>query len=293
MNTILLAFASILLVLMVFSYIVRRTYRAPIVIEQGDPEDFGLAFRTVSILTTKGKHLFAWYIRAPNTTKPVPAVAILHGWGGNAETMLPFARLLHVVGFAVLLLDARNHGRSDRDSFSSLPRFAEDLESALEWLTGQPEVNPRQLAALGHSVGAGAALLAASRRDDLAAVVSIAAFAHPGDLIRRQLQAHSVPYWPVGWFVARYIEWTIGARFDQIAPCNTIRRIDCPVLLVHGERDSRIPPTDARRIYAQRRDNRVRLAILPMVDHDSLEAIQVHGSTLVSFLDGALYPRQR
>ena len=145
---------------------------------------------------------------------------------------------------------------------------------------------------LGHSVGAGAALLAASRRHDLAAVVSIAAFAHPSDLIRRQLQARSVPYRPVGWLVSRYIEWSIGARFDQIATCNTIRQINCPVLLVHGERDRRIPATDAYRIYAQRRDDQVQLAILPRVDHDSLDAIQVHGRTLVSFLQGALRLRQ-
>jgi pimeloyl-ACP methyl ester carboxylesterase len=54
-------------------------------------------------------------------------VAIMHGWGGNADHMLPFAALLHAAGHATLLLDARNHGSSDSDDFSSMPRFAEAI----------------------------------------------------------------------------------------------------------------------------------------------------------------------
>jgi dipeptidyl aminopeptidase/acylaminoacyl peptidase len=70
--------------------------------------------------------------------------------------MLPFAALLHRAGLAVLLLDARNHGDSDDDSFSSIPRFAEDLEQGLGWLARQPRIDPQRLFLLGHSVGAAA-----------------------------------------------------------------------------------------------------------------------------------------
>lgn len=75
--------------------------------------------------------------------------------------------------------DARNHGQSDTHSFSSLPRFAEDLESVLEWLHTNHPTACEKLVLLGHSVGAGAVLLAASRRTDIAAVISVSAFAGP------------------------------------------------------------------------------------------------------------------
>jgi pimeloyl-ACP methyl ester carboxylesterase len=125
----------------------------------------------------------------------------MHGWGGNAEHMLPFAQLLHAAGYAALLLDARNHGRSDPDDFSSLPRFAEDLGRGLDWLARQSGVDARQLFLLGHSVGAGAALLLAAQRPEPAAVVSLAAFAHPADLMRRHLRSHHIPFRPLGWLV--------------------------------------------------------------------------------------------
>lgn len=269
---------------LLLSAAIRRAYRAPRRIEQGTPADSGLPFRTVSIATTNHKQLFAWYIPPPAVAERAPAVAAMHGWGGNAELMLPFARQLHQAGYAVLLLDARNHGRSDSDTFSSMPRFAEDLEQGFQWLADQPEVDPQRVALLGHSVGAAAALLLAARNHDVAAVVSIAAFAHPETLMRRQMSAHRIPYMPIGWAVLHYIERTIGYRFDAIAPTTTIRQIRCPVLLVHGDDDRSVPLGDAEAIYAHGKQGRVELLTLAGADHDSIEHIDSHGGELVDFL---------
>jgi len=161
----LLAAAAILPVLIygVFPALVRRLFEAPRRVETLTPADLGLPYRTERIGTENGKRLFAWYIPVQNAD-PAPAVALLHGWGGNAQYLLPFARLLHAAGFAVLLLDARNHGRSDADDFSSMVKFAEDLEHGLDWLEAQPKVDAGRIGVLGHSVGAAAALLVASRR---------------------------------------------------------------------------------------------------------------------------------
>jgi dipeptidyl aminopeptidase/acylaminoacyl peptidase len=245
----------------------------------------GLPYQTVRVPTVNGKSMFAWFVPSPKRHGKVSAVALMHGWGGNAEDMLPFASLLYCAGYAVLLLDARNHGRSDADGFSSMPRFAEDLVHGFNWLGRQPNVDSRRLVLLGHSVGAGAALLAASRHCEPAAVVSIAAFGHPAQLMRRLMRAHHVPYRPIGWLVLRYVEHTIQARFDEIAPCHTIARVTCPVLVVHGEEDDRVSPADARRIYANRRDDRTELLMLPETGHESRDAIAQHGAALVAFLD--------
>lgn len=263
--------------------LIHRAYRAPRVPEHGTPADLGLPYQAMRIPTENGKRLFAWFIPLAEGLENGPAVAVMHGWGGNAGHMLPFATLLHREGYAVLLLDARNHGNSDTDSFSSMPRFAEDLEHGLDWLGRQPRINPQRLFLLGHSVGAGAALLVASRRHGLAGVVSIATFAHPAEMMRRQMRSHHIPYRPIGWLVLRYIERTIKVSFDDIAPCNTIRQVTCPVLLVQGEVDECIPQADALHIYANRTDDRVELLVLPETGHDSREAISTHGGSLLSF----------
>ncbi len=292
MEVLVLLVLSLALVVALAPLLIRLAYRAPRIVEERTPSDYGLSFREVRVPTVNGKTLFGWLIPPVQTISPAPAVAVIHGWGGNAEHMLPFADLLHETGIAVLLLDARNHGSSDSDGFSSMPRFAEDLEHGLDWLAKQPEIDPSRTALLGHSVGAGAALLVASRRQDLSAVISIAAFAHPATLMRRHMDAHHVPYLPVGWLILRIIERTIKARFDDIAPCNTIRKTGCPVLLIHGAKDASVPVEDAQQIYAHRRDERVRLSVIPDAGHESIEAIGMHGRLLVDFLHSKLIERR-
>ena len=228
-----------------------KSVLAPAIAPQGSaPQAHGLLAQAVRIPTARGLSLFAWFIPVI-ATGPRPTVVLLHGWCGNASNLLPAANVLHSAGFAVLLMEARNHGRSDHDDHSSLPRFAEDLDNAIDWLKTLPHVDITRVVALGHSVGAAAVLLSASRRHDLAAVVSIAAFAHPEQLMRRWFAARRVPYWPLAWSINRALERIIGVRFDDIAPVNTVTKATCPVLLVHGRQDTVVPLSDAHQIWRQ------------------------------------------
>ncbi|MBU0622037.1 MAG: alpha/beta fold hydrolase [Gammaproteobacteria bacterium] len=272
---------------LILNRLIRVSLAAPRVQESGVPA--GLPWREVSIPTLRDKNLFGWFIPAG---RRAPALAILHGWGGNAEMMLPLAKRLHAAGYALLFFDARCHGRSDGDTFASLPRFAEDLEHAVDWLRVQGEVDEQRVGVIGHSVGAGAALLLASRQRDIAAVVSLAAFAHPAGMMRRWLRFKHIPFWPLGAYILFYVQRVIGHRFDDIAPARTIRDIDCPVLLAHGTEDETVPLGEARAIYANRKDGRVRL--LPMQgSHDEYAELERHIGTMIGFLDNAmLRPRK-
>ena len=87
--------------------------------------------REVRISGQRGKSLAGWLVTPPGTAqRPVPAVLVMHGWGANAAMMWPVVPLLHESGFAVLLIDARCHGHSDREAFTSMPAIRWPLRSS-------------------------------------------------------------------------------------------------------------------------------------------------------------------
>ena len=255
-------------------------FRAPRRIQRNSPADYGLAYEETRIRTAAGKQLFAWWVPV---AEPAPSLIILHGWGGNAGLMLPLAVPMHRAGLNVLLLDARNHGRSDSAGFSSLPRFAEDAGAAADWVKAHSRDPRKRVALLGHSVGAGAVLLEASRRDDIAAVISIAAFAHPEWMMRRYLARFWIPGFCISW-ILRYVEWVIGYRYTEIAPMNTACRVQCPILLVHGTADETVPVTDARAIRDHCPGKKPELLLIEGGRHDSVEEVEHHADRLVAFL---------
>ncbi|WP_310705609.1 alpha/beta fold hydrolase [Halomonas sp.] len=275
--------AGLALLLHRFHRRLRVSLAAPRVPVQRRLDEHGVMGETVTIPTQRGRRLVGWWLPGEGRG----TVVITHGWGANRELMLPLATPLQAAGWNVLLFDARNHGESDADSFSSMPRFAEDTEAALAWLQGRPGMAQAPVALLGHSVGAAAVLLAASRRDDIAAVVSLSAFAHPDGMMRRWLAEKGLPFFPVGWYVLRYVERVIGHRFDAIAPVHTLPRVHCPVLLVHGRDDQVIPPSDAERLHASRGDTPAELRLLPG-DHDLSQHIDAELPELLAFLEAVL-----
>lgn len=258
-------------------------FRPPRRVEHGSPADFRLEYEEIRVRTAAGKQLFGWWLPV---TGSAPTVIMLHGWGGNAELMLPLALPLHRAGLNILLLDARNHGRSDSAGYSSLPRFAEDAGAAVDWVRSRFIAHPQQVVLLGHSVGAGAVLFEASRRHDIAAVISIAAFAHPEWMMRRYLSRARIPGFCQPW-VLRYVEWVIGYRYPEIAPMNTACRVRCPVLLVHGTADETVPVSDMQAIRDNCHARKPELLLIEGGNHDSVEYVEQHAGRLLSFLEKA------
>ena len=167
-------------------------------------------------------------------------------------------------------------------TFSSLPRFAEDLGSVIAWARQR---NPSQkIVVLRHSIGAAAAMLAASHRTDIDLLIGLAGFAHPNLVMSRHLGRPWLPRWfrPL---IMNYIQWVIGFRFDEIAPMNRIRHISCPVLLVHGTEDSVVPISDMRLIEQNALlENSVHVVAIEGAHHNSVDQFQRHTNYLIAFI---------
>ena len=270
---------------MAFAAFMYIGFKAPRVSHASDPSDQGMTFEPVKIPVKPGQKLTAWHLLASKEPQ-TPTVLILHGWGANMDMMLPLAQVFYKAGLNCLLMDARNHGHSPNDGISSLPQFADDCRAGILWLKQSGRAQG-PLALLGHSVGAGAVILAAAKRDDVNAVISIASFAHPLWLMQRHLQR---PYKSLILLrllkplVMAYTQWMIGHRFEDIAPMNAICDVKCPVLLVHGTNDRVIPIADMLAIENNCADHKPEILLIEGAGHESIEKIKQHDRDLVDFL---------
>ncbi len=254
----------------------------PRIVESKTPADFSMNFQQLEIITEKNKKLFSWFIAG---NESAPLIIIMHGWGSNSEHMLPIAETFHNAGVNVLLLDSRCHGKSDGDSYSALPRFTEDIEHSIEFVKQEHSrktlsFNGR-IILLGHSVGAGAVLYAASKRDDISAVISISAFGSPQWLMTRYFEGFKLPKFLIRFLIA-YIQWIIAHQFSEIAPVNTIKKLTIPTLVVHGTSDNTVPFEDAEHI--QNNNNNGYLLSIDGANHESVDKLETHGGLLIDFL---------
>jgi pimeloyl-ACP methyl ester carboxylesterase len=236
------AFILYQVAVIVLTTVLWRNRRVP---SQRTPASLGVPFSDVRFPTANGRTLHGWWIPCDQTQRPT--LILVHGWGRNAERMLPYIAILRPMGYHLLAFDARHHGASDRDGHASMKKFSEDIRAALDMLAGQPEVDADRVGVVGLSVGGSAAIHAAANEPRLRAVVTVGAFAHPREAM---LEMGFGKFWlaPAMPLVFRFMEWRVGARFDDLAPERQITRVAGRVLLIHGERDTVVPASDAHRL---------------------------------------------
>jgi uncharacterized protein len=148
---------------------------------RAQPKDFGLSAEDVSFRSMDGIRLAAWYIPARGIAHGT--VIIAHGIDGNRSDMLPRASFLVRNGYNTLLVDLRGHGESGGDYAGPGYMEALDILGAVSYLRKRGQQGP--IIVMGHSYGAVAALYAAARSKDIAAVIADSAYISFEDMTKR------------------------------------------------------------------------------------------------------------
>lgn len=132
------------------------------------PASTGLAYEAVTVTTSDGVDLAAWYLESANRA----AVVLLHGAGSTRTDMLGQAAVLARHGFGVLLLDARGHGESGGRAMDFGWYGDADIAAATQFLAGRDDVDPGRIGAVGSSMGGEEAIGASGSNALLRAVVA-------------------------------------------------------------------------------------------------------------------------
>jgi alpha-beta hydrolase superfamily lysophospholipase len=160
-----------------------------------------------------------------------PVMLYLHGARWNVTGSAPRIRRMHELGFSVLAVDYRGFGKSSAGLPSEATAY-EDARMAWDWLAAKYPATPRYI--FGHSLGGAIAIDLATQVSDEAGTIVEGTFTSIPDLA-------STFKW--GWLPVGPL---ITQRFESVSK---VSKIGSPLLVVHGDSDSLVPPELGRRLF--------------------------------------------
>lgn len=245
-----------ILLIVVFA-LMARVYNTKPVPYSSTPSDIGIPFETIQFPTKKELNLHGWWIPYEGE-EDKPILVLVHGWRRNAERMMPYIEALHP-HYGLLVFDSRNHGKSDSDNFTSMPKFTEDILAALDYLDTRPECKHSIKGLIGLSMGGGGAIFASALDKRISKVATVGSFANAADLMKREYKKRHIPYFPMVYLLFIYVQFRIGLKFRDFAPENQIAKSDAEFLIIHGTDDATAPFNHAERLVTASRNGKAEL----------------------------------
>lgn len=192
-----------------------------------------------------GARLSLLELRLP---EPKGVVFFLHGNAGNLENWFVNADFYRRANFDLVMPDYRGYGKSS-GRIASEAQLHDDVRTV--WQQVAPRYAGKRVVFFGRSLGTGlAAALAAQSPPDLTMLVS--------------------PYESMLALARTHYPWVPGALLRY--PLRTdeqIGRIRGPLMLLHGEQDTLIPPEHSEAL--RRRAPQARLVLVPGGAHNDLQ----------------------
>ena len=192
-----------------------------------------------------------WHAHAD---EDAPVLLYLHGARRDVERSVFRIRQMGALGFSVLAVDYRGFGRST-DELPSEDTVYEDAHAAWRWLGEHAPGRDRSV--FGHSLGGAIAVQLASEVADAKGLIVEGTFTS----IRDVFDSMRFGWLPLGPLITQ--------RFDS---ARKIARVQAPVLVVHGLRDTLIPPALGRALY-ERAQGPKRLVLVEGGSHYSTNAV--------------------
>ncbi|WP_330253959.1 alpha/beta hydrolase [Nocardia sp. NBC_00565] len=210
------------------------------------PSILGMDYTELSIPTTDGETLHAWWLPAERS---IGHILFAHGNAGNIGDRVPIYALLTQIGLDVLTFDYRGYGRSTGRPTEHGTYL--DAHAARRVLLDQPGVDPDRLLYLGKSLGGGVLVELATEHPP-AGLLLMSTFTGLRDAARSVYPFLPSPLVP-----------------DAYPSLRRIRKLRAPILIMHGDQDELLPLRHAERLYTAAPEPK-RLVVFPGAGHNDL-----------------------
>lgn len=216
-----------------------------------------MATKEVTFQNKKGNNL-SGILRYPDSIeegKKFPAVVLLHGFGESKHHDLTASIANHILpfGYAVLRFDFHGHGESEgRFEDQTITQQIQDVEAAIDFLEELPIIDKDRLAVIGTDLGGDIAIFIAAQDQRVHCLIIQGARSHLEHHLHSHLAEHEVKELEVKgfhnhcWYNLRKDYLASIRRHDVL---ETLKMVNIPILIVHGNDDLRVPIRESRQLF--------------------------------------------
>ncbi len=228
------------------------------------PQDAGLDYQTHRL---RGGGLPALEIWRIPTTSSRPVVVMFHGYGSCKSELLAEALAFHEFDCETILVDFRGSGGSEGDETTLGVHEAGDVARAFEYARAAAPGRPIVL--YGKSMGSAAILRAiATGQAAPDGVIVECPFDRLLSTVENRFSAMNLPAFPMARLLVFWGGVQLGMNGFDHNPVEYAAHVECPTLLLHGERDVRVTVSEIRSIYERLAGNKD-LILFPDAGHES------------------------
>jgi fermentation-respiration switch protein FrsA (DUF1100 family) len=216
------------------------------------PANYGLTAEAAEFRVGDEIMLRGWYLPAGESVK---TIIVCSGANGSLDADVHVAPWLHEAGFNVLLFNWRAHGASEGEVVTLGFSERYDLIAAVQFAKSK---GAERVGAFGFSMGGTVAIATAAVDEDINAVAADSPFVYVLSAVAGGLIERGMPE-GLSFLLARMFVITACLRtrlnlFD-IDLVRWIHRVaPRPLLLIFGEQDVIVPPSDVDVIFARARE---------------------------------------
>jgi hypothetical protein len=252
-----------------------------------EPRSEGVPQEDLWLTTPDGVRLSCWLVKRKHARG---TVVYLHGVGDCKISGVDLATFLYGQEYNVFLYDSRHHGESGGKycTYGFFERH--DVSTVLDYLQQRTDLNVGNIGVFGTSMGAAVAIQAAAIDARIAAVVAEASFTTLRSIaVDYQRRLIKLP-----WHFLRNVAFArsqkvAGFKARFVAPIEDVKKLQCPILFIHGVEDTFVDVEHSKELYRVAREPK-ELLLINGANHNNVWEIggNKYKNALTAFFDSNL-----
>jgi fermentation-respiration switch protein FrsA (DUF1100 family) len=228
------------------------------------PEDWGLNYEQVNLITPDGLRLHGWYIPHPDADK---TLLFFHGNAGNIAHRGDSIAIFHRLGLNVFIFDYRGYGQSEGSP--SEQGLYQDARAAWRYLTQDRAIPASHIIIFGRSLGGAVATQLATEVEPAGLMV---------ESVFSSARSMADEIFPL---VSRIV--FLRFHFNTQA---RIKKVNSPLLVLHSPHDEIIPFEQGKMVFEVANEPKTFVEMTGDHNYGFIRSQPAYEQALGKFIDG-------